>query len=173
VKLANVSSPVGSGQIQSVRAVLVLTLAAFAFLTTSASAAMPVGGAAAAASPQAAGAKPARLTVSLSLELRCAKPGPAAIAVSLPRAWRVPKTVARTAVWIDSSHPDAVTVSHHTLTLQPAAPPGTCTVMAPGTIKVKFTRAAKLGNPRRAGRYTVRASIGTQDFSARVSIKPA
>jgi hypothetical protein len=42
--------------------------------------------------------------------------------------------------------------------------------MAPGTIKVKFTRAAKLGNPRQAGRYTIRAAIGTQDFSARVSI---
>jgi hypothetical protein len=155
------------------RAFFLLTLAAFAVLTTSAAAAIPVGGAAAAATPQAAGAKPAGLRVSLSLELRCAKPGPAAITVSLPRAWRVPKTVARTAVWIDNSHPDGVTVSHNTLTLQPAAPPGTCTVIAPGTIKVKFTRAAKLGNPRTAGRYTVRASIGTQNFSARVSIKPA
>jgi hypothetical protein len=111
--------------------------------------------------------------VSLSLELRCGKPGPAAIVVSLPRAWHVPKTVARTAVWIDASHPDGVTVSRHTLTLQPAVSRGTCMVIGPGTIKVKFTRAAKLGNPRRAGRYTVRASIGTQDFSARVSIKPA
>ena len=81
--------------------------------------------------------------------------------------------VARTAVLIDDTHPEGVTVSGHTLTLQPAAPPGTCTVVAPGTIKVKFMRAARLGNPRRAGRYTVRASIGTQDFSARVSIKPA
>ena len=150
--------------------VLALTLAAFAVLTTSVSAAMPVGGAAAVATPEAAGVKPAALRLSLSLELRCAKPGPAAIAISLPRAWRVPKTVTRTAVWIDSSHPDAVAVSHHTLTLQPAAAPGTCTVMAPGTIKVKFTRAAKLGNPRQAGRYTIRAAIGTQDFSARVSI---
>jgi hypothetical protein len=46
-------------------------------------------------------------------------------------------------------------------------------VIGPGTIKIRFTRAAKLGNPRKAGRYTVRASIGTQDFSARVRIKPA
>ncbi len=66
-----------------------------------------------------------------------------------------------------------IAVSNHTLTLQPVAPHGTCTVLAPGTIKVKFTRAAKLGNPRKASRYTVRASIGTQNFSARVSIKPA
>jgi hypothetical protein len=150
-----------------------LTLAALAVLATSASAAMPVGGAAAVATPQAAGAKPAALKVSLTLELRCAKPGPAAIAVSLPRAWRVPKAVARTAVWINGAHPEGVTVANHTLTLQPVAPSGTCTVIAPGTIKVKLTRAAKLGNPRQAGRYTVRASIGTQDFSARVSIKPA
>ncbi len=125
------------------------------------------------ATPQTAGAKPAALTVSLNLELRCAKPGPTAITVSLPHAWRVPKTVARRAVWIDTSHPDAVSVSSHTLTLQPATPTGTCTVIAPGTIEVKFTRAAKLGNPRKAGRYIVRASIGPQDFSAPVSIKPA
>ena len=122
--------------------------------------------------PNTAGAKPARLKISLTLELRCARPGPAAIVVSLPRAWRVPKTVARTAVWVDNSHTKAVTVSGHTLTLEPVSPTGACTVMAPGTITVKFTRAAKLGNPRKASRYTVRASIGTQDFSARVSIKP-
>lgn len=152
--------------------VLALALAVFAVLGTSASGAPPVGAATGVATPNTAGAKPARLKISLSLELRCAKPGPAAIVVSLPRAWRVPKSVARTAVWIDNSHPEAVTVSRHTLTLQPNAPPGTCTVIAPGTITVKFTRAAKLGNPRRAGRYTIHTSIGTRTFSARVSIKP-
>ncbi len=154
------------------RALFVVVLVMFAGLATSASA-MRAGDATAVATPRTAGARPARLTVSLSLELRCGKPGPAAIAVSLPRAWRVPKTVARTAVWIDTSHPHAVSVSGHTVTLQPATPNGTCTVIAPGTIKVKFTRAAKLGNPRKAGRYTVRASIGTQDFGARVSIESA
>lgn len=154
--------------------VLLLTALSFAVLAvTSASAAMPVGSATAAATPPAAGAKPAGLKVSLGLELRCAAPGPAAIVVSLPRAWRVPKTVARTAVWINSVHPKDVNVSKHTLSLQPVAPRGTCTVIAPGTIKLKFTAAAKLGNPLRAGRYTVRASIGTQDFSARVTITSA
>jgi hypothetical protein len=44
--------------------------------------------------------------------------------------------------------------------------------IAAGTVTVKLTRAAKLGNPRKAGRYTIRASIGTLKFSARVSIKP-
>jgi hypothetical protein len=152
--------------------VLALMFAAFAALATSASAAMPVGAAAGAATPQTAGAKPAGLKISLSLELRCARPGPAPIVVSLPRAWRVPKTVAQTAVWIDSSHPKGVAVSGHTLTLRPVAPTGTCTVMAPGAITVKFTRAANLGNPRTAGRYTVRAAIGTLSFGARISIKP-
>ena len=152
--------------------VLALTLATLALLATSASAAMPVGGATGAATPSTAGAKPARLKITLSLRLRCAKPGPAAIVVSLPRAWRVPNNVARAAVWIDSSHPEAVTVSRHTLTLQPVAPTGTCNVISLGTITIKFTRAAKLGNPRKAGRYTIHASIGAQTFSAPVSIKP-
>jgi hypothetical protein len=163
--------PFSSGRLRTVR-VLGLTLVALALMATSASAAMPVGGAAGAATPSTAGARPARLKITLSLRLRCAKPGPAAIVVSLPRAWRVPKAVARAAVWIDSSHPRAVTVSQHTVTLEPVAPTGTCNVIALGTIAVKFTRAAKLGNPRKAGRYTIHASIGAQTFSAPVSIKP-
>lgn len=134
---------------------------------------MPTGRAAAAATPSTAGTKPARLTIKLTLNLRCAKPGPAAIVVSLPRAWRVPKSIERKAVWIDESHPTAVTVTHHKLTLQPKAPTGTCNVIALGTIKVKFTRAAKLGNPRKAGRYVIQTSIATRTFSPRVSIKPA
>jgi hypothetical protein len=149
---------------------LLVPLVALTVLAASASAAMPVGGATATATPQTAGVRPASLRVSLRLDLRCGKPGPAAIVVSLPRAWRVPKRVARKAVWIDSTHPTTVDVSKHTLTLQPVAPHGTCTVFGPGTIKLKFTRAAKLGNPLGAGRYTVRASIGAQDFSARVKI---
>jgi hypothetical protein len=151
---------------------LLLALVPLTILATSASA-MTLGDAAAVATPQAAAARPAGLKVSLSLELRCAKPGPAAIVVSLPRAWRVPTTVVQTAVWIDTVHPKSVDVSGHTLTLEPVTPIGTCTVIAPGTIKLRFTRAANLGNPRSAGRYTVRASIGTQDFSARVTITPA
>jgi hypothetical protein len=152
--------------------VLALTLAVFGVLATSASAAMPAGKAAVVATPNSAGAKPARLKISVSLELRCAQPGPTAIVVALPRAWRVPKSLVRRAVWIDNAHPIGVTRSHHTLTLQPKAPTGTCTVMAPGTITVKFTRAAKLGNPRKPGRYTIHTSVGTLTFSARVSIKP-
>jgi hypothetical protein len=152
--------------------IVVLTLVAVTVLAASASAAIEAGAAAGVATPNTAGAKPARLKISLNLDLRCAKPGPTPIVLSLPTAWRVPRQVAQPAVWIDTSHPKAVTVSGHTLTLEPVAPTGTCNVIAPGTITVKFTRAAKLGNPRRAGRYTVRAAIGTQNFSARVSIKP-
>ena len=151
---------------------LALISAALAVLAASASAAMPVGVASGVATPNTGGAKPARLRISLHLELRCARPGPAAIVVSLPSAWHVPRDVSRGAVWIDRTHPRALTVSGHTLTLQPVAPTGSCTVMAPGRITLKFTRAAKLGNPRKAGQYKIHASLGTQMFSARVAIKP-
>jgi hypothetical protein len=154
------------------RAAFALAAVAFTVLTASASA-TPLGSATGVATPRAAGAKPAALSVALNLELKCGSPSPAAIVVSLPRAWRVPRAVARSAVWIDQSHPQAVTVSGHTVTLQPTASRGTCDVIGPGTITVKFTQAAKLGNPSKAGRYTIRASIGTEDFSARVSIGPA
>ena len=150
-----------------------LTLVSLAVLATPAPAAMPIGGAAAAATPQTAGAKPVSLKVSLTLELRCAEPGPAAIVITCPAPGACRRHVLRKAVWINGGHPKGVNVSNHTLTLQPAARRGTCTVLAPGTIKVQFTRAAKFGNPRKSGRYTIRASIGSQDFSARVTITPA
>src|SRR5437660_1218504 len=113
---------------------LVLIFLVFAPLATSAawtSAARttPVGSADAAAAPQEAGARPAGLKVSLGLYLRCGKPGPTPIVVSLPRAWRVPKTIAPRAVWIDRTHPQSVDVSRHELTLQPAPPYGKCTVL--------------------------------------------
>jgi len=151
---------------------LLLTFVALAGVATAASAALPVGSASATVTPRVAGAKATVLTVSLGLELKCAKPPDVPIVVSLPRAWHVPKTVARTAVSIDGVRPDSVEVSNRTLTVQPSVPRRTCDVLAPGTITVDFARAAGLGNPRRAGVYTVRASIGTQDFSARVRIKP-
>jgi len=119
------------------------------------------------------GARPAALTVSLSLELRCGKPGPTPIVIALPRAWRLPGAVATKAVWVNKAHPKSVDVSGHTLTVASKVAHETCMVIGPGTIKLRFTRAAKLGNPRRTGRYTVRASIGTQGFTARVTIKRA
>jgi len=152
---------------------LLLPLVALTVLAASASAAMSARGATALATPQTAGATPARLKISLSLELRCARPGLAAIVVSLPSAWRVPNTVAPTAVWINSAHPKGVHVSGNTLTLEPAVPRTTCMVLAPGRIKMKFTRAAMLGNPLEAGGYTIHVSIGKRDFRAPVSITPA
>jgi uncharacterized membrane protein len=152
---------------------IALPLVVFAVLSVPAWAAMPVGTASGGATPNAAGAKPARLKVSVDLELKCAKPGPAAIVAALPRAWRVPKAISRSAAWIDSTHPKSLTVSGHTMTLAPVAPAGTCNAIAPGTIVLRFTRAAKLGNPRKAGRYTIHVTIGTQTFSAQVAIKPA
>jgi hypothetical protein len=91
--------------------------------------------------------------------------------ISLPRAWRVPRAVSKPAVWIDRSHPKAVAVSGHAFTLEPRASTGSCTVMAPATLAISFTRAANLGNPRKPGRYTIRVEVGSQQFTARASIR--
>jgi hypothetical protein len=143
----------------------------FAAASADAPATLPLGGAAATAKPGVAGARPATLKVALRLELRCARPSPAPIVISLPRAWRVPRAVSKPAVWIDRSHPKAVAVSGHAVTLEPRASTGSCTVMAPATLAISFTRAANLGNPRKPGRYAIYVSIGTEKFRARVAIK--
>jgi len=48
-----------------------------------------------------------------------------------------------------------------------------CDVIGDGNLKLVFARAAGLGNPLRAGGYTLRATKGTSAFSAPFTIQAA
>jgi hypothetical protein len=41
-----------------------------------------------------------------------------------------------------------------------------CDSIGPGTVHIRFTRAARIGNPRRVGRYTVHAEHGSSVATA-------
>jgi hypothetical protein len=45
-------------------------------------------------------------------------------------------------------------------------------VIGPGRLTIRFSRAARLGNPPRAGNYTLTVSNGSTRFSARYTIRP-
>ena len=45
-----------------------------------------------------------------------------------------------------------------------------CDAIGPGTLTVSFTRAARLGNPKAAGSYVLRATHGSDRFVGRLAI---
>ena len=124
-----------------------------------------------AASPSGAGVRPAALTLRLSYAMQCGYPGPGPVAVRLPAAERVPASIPRPAVLVDGKAPSAVRVAGHVVTVAlPPRPQVMCDSIGPGTLTIAFTRAAGLGNPARAGSYTVEATRQAATFAARLAI---
>jgi hypothetical protein len=122
---------------------------------------LPVGTATASAVPATAGARPAALTVTLRLELRCGRLGPGPIVVVLPAAVRVPPALSRADVHVNGGPPASVSLSRHVIGLTVPRVSGiTCDVMAPGRLTVAFLSTAGLGNPATPGRYAVSIRAG-------------
>ncbi|HKB93571.1 MAG TPA: hypothetical protein VKC62_04980, partial [Gaiellaceae bacterium] len=53
----------------------------------------------------------------------------------------------------------------------PPRPQILCDAIAPGTLTVAFTRAARLGNPKLPGTYRLRITKGTLEFQASLIIR--
>jgi len=108
------------------------------------------------ATPSRAGARPAQLQLSVRAELQCGRVGPAPIVVTLPAAERLPGALAAASVRVNGAAPTRVVVRGKVVTISPPVQPKIiCDVIGPGTIKVVFMPAARLGNPVRAGAYRV------------------
>src|SRR5579884_178355 len=123
------------------------------------------------ASPARAGAAPMALTVKLHYEMVCGRPGRGPLVVTLPRAIRVPATIARSAVRLQGKAPASVAVAGHVVTIGVPAPTGiSCFSITMGTLTTTFAPTARLGAPVRAGTYPVLARIGKHAFTARLSI---
>lgn len=122
-------------------------------------------------STHAVGAAPVSVSIHATYEMQCGWPGPS-IAVVFPAAERLPARIDRTAVLVNGAPPASVARTGRTVTLTIARPTGVlCDAIAPGTVRVVFTRAARLGNPRAAGTYTIevrhRAAVLRGHFSVR------
>jgi hypothetical protein len=149
--------------------VLVSTALA-ALLAGAASAAAPQS-ATATAAPSRAGARPAALTVRLSYQMQCGYPGPGPIVVRLPAGERVPATIVPSSLLVNGRPAPGVHVTGRAVSIElPSRPTIMCDVIGPGTATVVFTRAADLGNPARAGSYTVTVTRQGSSSAARLAI---
>ena len=124
------------------------------------------------ASPAVRGARPAALSLGLHYEMLCAQPGRGPVIVALPSALRIPAAFPTSAVLVNGKAAPAVRVTGHvvTVSLQPIDK-FVCQSFVPGTLRIGFTRLARLGNPRHAGTYAVRARVGSHSFVARLVIR--
>jgi hypothetical protein len=119
-----------------------------------------------------AGAKPVALTLKLHYEMVCNQPGLGKAIVDLPQASSVPARIDSAAVLVNGKPAPAVSVSGHDVSItMPARRSGvSCMIVGPGTLTLTLTRAAGLGNPARAGAYTIHVRRNTQSFQANVHI---
>lgn len=108
-----------------------------------------------------AGARDVAVTLRFETAYVCGVPrGP--VVVTFPAAERVPATMQAASVLVDGKAAGRVSVSGRAASVEAAAPGGvTCHSIRLGTETVAFSPSAHLGNPSRAGRYTVSLRHGS------------
>jgi hypothetical protein len=123
-----------------------------------------------------AGVRPVQVTFRFSYMMQCGYPGAGPVTIALPSAERLPARLARGDVLVDGHAARSAALSGHTLTIALAPPPPImCDVMGEGRLTVELTTAADIGNPLRAGSYTVTASTSSPPsggFSASFTLRP-
>lgn len=125
------------------------------------------------ASPQTPSAHPIRLLVTLQYDMQCDYPGAGPLVVTFPSTMKLPHRFASRTVKL-SGKPTASTINGHRVTVTIPPPSGTlCSLRGPGSLKLTFTRAAKLANPARAGSFSFKATHDGHSFTARLAIKAA
>ncbi len=148
-------------------------LAAFALvLVPAAAAATPPFGsqwATAVADPARPAAR-AVLTVTLHYPMTCGQPGRGPVVVTLPTALKRP--IVRTDVLVAGKAPPSLDFFGRTVTIGLPKPPEIiCQSIAQGTLRIRFTAAAGLTNPAKAGSYLVTAHIGNRTFHPHLAIR--
>ncbi len=101
--------------------------------------------------------------------MTCGQPGRGPVVVTLPTA--VTRPLQRTDVLVAGKAPPSLGFFGHTVTIGLPKPPQIiCQSIAQGTLRIRFTAAAGLANPARAGSYKVTARIGNRTFATRLAI---
>jgi hypothetical protein len=122
-------------------------------------------------SSHAAGARPVAVTVVMHYEMQCNWPGPGVLTIRFPGAMAVPARVPSAAVLVDKRIVNGVRVTGRTVSVPlPQRPQIMCDLIGPGTVTVSFSRAAKLGNPKAAGSYSLLATHASDSGTGHVVI---
>ena len=120
-----------------------------------------------------AGARPVAVTLRLRYEMQCGWPGPGSLVVRFPPGMRLPAGLPAGAVLVNGKGATAAgpsCASHEITVGLPKRPQIMCDSIGPGTLTVAFTHAARLGNPKAAGSYVLRATHGADRFAGRLAI---
>ena len=116
-------------------------------------------------------ARPVAVALTLHYEMQCGWPGPGVLTIRFPAAMAVPAQIPPSKVLVDGKPAGAVTVSGDAVAVAlPPRPQIMCDVIGTGTLTVSFTRAARIGNPKAAGSYLVRASKPSVSAGGRITI---
>lgn len=119
-----------------------------------------------------AGADHVALTVKLQATLRCGRPFGAGVVVTLPRAARVPSSIASSAVRVNGKAPSRLAVSGRKVTVGlPAVHGIICDSITDGVLKVAFAGRAALGNPSAPGTYAIAIRRGASAYSVPIAIR--
>jgi hypothetical protein len=126
-----------------------------------------------AVSPAHAGARPVVLTLRLRYEMQCGWPGKGSLEIHFP-AGMLPAKLAAGSVLVNGKGTSVARSRAATDEIALALPPRPqimCDSIGPGTLTVLFTRAARIGNPKAAGSYLLRATHAADRFTGKLSIR--
>jgi hypothetical protein len=105
------------------------------------------------------------MTLALHYEMQCGYPGSGSLVVKLPAQTLLPAAFVTGSALLDGKSVRVTLGAAKTLRV--ALPPRRgvmCDVIGPGTLTLSLTKTARLGNPMKAGAYSVSAQAGSRAF---------
>jgi hypothetical protein len=133
---------------------------------------IPADAATVALSSPRAGARPVVVAVQLHYEMQCGWPGPGTVTIRFPAAMVVPDPIRAAGVLVDGKPATRlVSHGHQEVVSLPPRKGILCDVIGPGVLKITFTRAARVGNPKAPGTYALTAQHGAMGFTARFAVR--
>ena len=120
-----------------------------------------------------AGASNVALTVQIPTVLQCGRPTGVPVAITLPRAERLPRAVVASTVRVNGVPPSKITMAGRVVTVSLPVRRGiTCFSLVDGMMKITFAPSAAFGNPSSAGTYSFGIRQGKTAYVVPVTIKP-
>jgi hypothetical protein len=133
---------------------------------------IPAQSAAIALSSYRASARPVAVSLQLHYEMQCGWPGPGTLTIRFPAGMTLPATIPPAAVEVDGKPASSAETQGRSEVLGlPKRPQIMCDVIGPGVVRIAFSRAARLGNPARAGTYAVRVTGRADSLAARFVVR--
>jgi hypothetical protein len=131
----------------------------------------PNGAATVTLSSSAAGAQDVAVTVQIPTVLQCGRPTGVPVAITLPRAERVPGAIVASTVRVNGVSPSRIAMAGRVVTVTLPVRRGiTCLALVDGMMKIAFAPGAALGNPSSAGTYTFAIRQGRTAYVVPVTI---